>query len=136
MTKQEFIQQYQISKRAETRRLLILAAITVVILTPAFILAPRAIYYINQSDPSHWVSSVKGNLVWGIWGCFLLMFAFASRRLSQPYGAACPVCGEKLYRTSAYLALITGNCGFCSEKVFDDRDPCPANILKILRPYE
>lgn len=136
MTKQEFIRQYQISKRTETRRLSILAGITVVVLAPAFILAPRVIVYLNQTDHFDWAISVDGYLAWGVWGCFLLVLAFAGSRTGQPYGVPCRVCAQKLYRTSAYLALITGNCGFCGEKVFDDADPCPANILNLLRPYE
>ena len=136
MTKQEFIQRYQISMRTETRRLRNLAIITVVILAPAMICAPLIINYLNRTDYFDWAASINEYSLRGVAGCFVLAMAFASSRLSHPYGVPCQACGENLSRNSARLALITGNCGFCGEKVLEDGGSGSADMLKSLKLYD
>jgi hypothetical protein len=136
MTNQEFVDQYRVSRRAETRRLSILAIVSVVILSPSLVLVPRIIDYINQTDNFAWDFPVDEYLPRGILGCIVLMLAFAGFRVTQPYGVPCPDCGKKLYGTTARIALITGNCGFCGGKVLNPDGPRPAEIFKSLKLYD
>lgn len=135
MTREEFIQKYRVSMSAETSRLSILAVITVIIMAPALILAPKIINHLGETDYFNWAVALDVYSALGILGCCVLALAFASRRLSQPYGVPCPACGGKLYRTSARLALMTGNCGFCGEKALDINGSFSPDMLKNFKPY-
>jgi hypothetical protein len=136
VTKQEFIQQYQVSMRAETRRLSILGVITFIIMAPALALAPRIIDYLGGTEYFDWAGSFNEYSVRGIFGCFVIMLAFGRVHLSQPYGVPCPACGKKLHRTGARVALITCNCWFCGEKILEEANSGSADTFRGLKLYD
>jgi hypothetical protein len=132
MTKQEFIQQYHASTQASNRRGWIAIAVLFGTVIVGISVLPF-LWSLVQKGYFDWVTSINEYSLWGVLGCGVLAMAFASRNVSTSYGVYCQVCGKRLYRTSARLALITNNCGFCGEKIFDDGDPCSADMLRRLK---
>jgi hypothetical protein len=123
MTKQDFIQQYQTSKRGEMRRMRRLG-IVVAIVWPLSIAGciwgmPR-LMRLEENGYFDWAASIKISSGIGFLGLFLVGLALASRLVTRSAGVACPGCGEKIFGTCAGLAVMTGNCGHCGDKVVDD----------------
>ncbi len=118
MTKEEFIDQYRISRRVGGRRARILLPIMLSVVA-AFVLFVPDIPRLAQSGYFDWAASFDGYWIIGFLGCVLLIFVFGLRRVGAPHGVACPQCGKILCGISAQLALKTGNCSYCGEKVLD-----------------
>jgi hypothetical protein len=119
MTKEEFIAQYQISRRIGDRRVRILLPIMLSGIVALVLFVPH-ISGLAQSGYFDWAVSFDGYWILGLLGCFLLTIVVGMRYVSVPHGVACPACGRILFGISAQLALTTGNCSYCGEKVLDE----------------
>jgi len=123
MTKQEFIRQYQTSKRGETwrmRRLAIVVAVVWPLSIVGFIWGMPRLMRLEESGYFDWSASIHISSGIGFLGLFLVGLALASRLVTRSGGVPCPVCGEKLFGTCAFLALMTGNCGHCGGIAVED----------------
>ena len=59
-------------------------------------------------------------LAWGIFGiaailAVMMVLAFFGSQRGMP----CPHCKKRLFGIPGQIAVATGNCGFCGEKVFE-----------------
>ena len=119
MTKEEFIQQYKASRRAGDRRAWVLLPIMLVSIIAVILFAPH-IGQLAQSGFFDWAASFNGYWILGFFGGCLLIVVFGMCWVRPPHGVACPACGERLWGTSAQLALAIGNCGYCGERIVID----------------
>lgn len=119
MTKEEFIQQYRKKDHRETKRMGIVAVLGWLSVPLVIWLLPR-LKQLEETGHFDWAASFDFYWVVGFFGFCLLIFVLGRALVRQPGGVACPNCGERLWGTSAQIAVFVGNCGYCGEKVLDD----------------
>jgi len=119
MTKQEFLEENRRATRDATRHSLKVVMPAVFFLIGLAICAKPLIEYIDQHDWLDRVVAVKPYWIAGVMGVMLLAFIFAARSVRQPFGVPCPACCQRLIGITARLAVMTGNCGYCGERVVE-----------------
>jgi hypothetical protein len=120
MTRKEFLEENQRAMRDATRHSLNVVVPAFILLIGLMLCAKPLIEYINRHDCLDWVVSLKSYWFEGGLGFVLLFFIFAGRCVRQPFGVPCPACRRRLVGVTGRLAVITGNCGYCGEKVVED----------------
>ena len=120
MTRDEFVQKYRASSRGQTPRLGIVAALAWGISIPLIIWGTPKLMHMEEEGHFAWAASFDGYWIIGFFGFCLLVFALGSRFVRYTGGVICPICGEKLWGTGVRIAVMTGNCGNCGEKIIDD----------------
>lgn len=120
MTKQEFIQLNTEAVRKYNRRAFIAVGIGWGFIIALAIFGIPLIKKLRESDlfehPEFW----KRYWFEAAFGGLLLLFTFAVSRVKQIYGVHCPNCRRLVFGMSAKLALMTGNCAHCGERVFNE----------------
>lgn len=131
MTKHDFITQHKMAMSAQERHS---RRVVVYGLGGAFVAGMPLAYFVDWQGYLDQLVGTSLPLYWleGVGGILLIGYAFALCRVTQPYGVPCPNCGKRLIRIGGLLALMTGNCGFCGEKVVDDCDGDPSAAGRIL----
>jgi hypothetical protein len=73
--------------------------------------------YIDQHSEKAWMGNVVGiGLAIFLFGNFVWLAVFAKRQKRQ-FGVQCRNCSKQI--VNSQIAIATGNCGFCGEKLFD-----------------
>ena len=131
MTKHDFIAQHTMAKRAQKRRLIYVSAFVWGFGLAAVFGMLRLLTYWEEHGNVDWFRSVHQEWVFGAGGFVVILLALALFFVREPYGVECPCCRKKLLRIGVLLALMTGNCGYCGERVVDDCDgnTCDAGPL-------
>lgn len=132
MTKQEFIIRHKAAQRAETRRLFVTCVLGYGIGGAAVFGLVRRSGDIAEWISHHWTAASFQEWVMGVSGLLLVLFAIAIKRLREPAGVECPSCGRHLQSVSVFLALMTGNCGYCGKKVVEDCNGKPESAGPLL----
>jgi hypothetical protein len=50
---------------------------------------------------------------------FIVFAVFILCAVASQIGVPCPHCKKRLFAVAGQIAVATGNCGFCGEKVFE-----------------
>lgn len=113
MTKQEYIARQKAMTHGMNRRALwglpALAAIFAIFFSFCF--------YMDRHPQSAWMGNlIGGGLTALLLGCFLWML-LTIRQHQRDFGVKCRSCGKNI--VSSQIAIATGNCGYCGEKLFD-----------------
>lgn len=116
MTKQEFISSQEAMTRCSNKR----AIIWVVAFFGALIGGGALIDQIEKRGSPAWASAVFliGMLV-VVFGSIGLLMWFVKRE-QRRFGLLCPSCGKPLVGVCSQIAIATGNCGHCGERVFSE----------------
>ena len=113
MTKQEFMMKQQ----AMVRRGTICVGIGLAILFPILIGFVSLGRYVEQF---HWLNAaIPIGMLAVLLGSLALLGWFAARQ-QRHFGHRCPHCKKALTGSLARIAIATGNCGCCGEKVFGE----------------
>jgi amino acid permease len=117
VTKQEFIKRQQTMTRGTNKRLGFWMAFFFAAL---FGCIPLMRYIERQEQDYTWIGAVAaaGLLVF-LLGNLSLMVWYGARQQRQ-FGHRCPHCNKALVGFGVQLAIATGNCGHCGERVFSD----------------
>ena len=80
-------------------------------------MVPVTYYLDKRPDEFRWIANVAGSVVLGL---FLAGFGFIAWYgiRQQRKGPRCPHCSKPLLLLNAKIAIATGNCAECGEKVF------------------
>jgi hypothetical protein len=119
MTAQDFVTKYKAVRSSQTRRMGIAAAVGWAFMLSGFIWCRPLITFLENRIPPDWAASFNGYSALGIVGICLLAFAFVQRYFLKRDGVPCPKCHEPLLGVAGRMVLMTGNCGFCGERVLD-----------------
>jgi hypothetical protein len=119
MTAQDFVTRYKAMRSSRTRRMGIAAAAGWAIMLSGFFWCRPLVTFLENRIPTDWAVSLNGYSALGIAGIGLLAFAFAQRYFLKRDGVSCPNCHQPLFGVSGRMVLMTGNCGFCGERVLD-----------------
>lgn len=77
--------------------------------------------YIDKHDQEYrWIGAAIGIGFLVFLFANLVLMAWYSLRQQRRFGHRCPHCNKALIGFGAQLAIATGNCGHCGEKVFTD----------------
>lgn len=113
MTKQEYIAKQQAMVCGQNRRLVW----WFVVFFGGLVALVLFVHYLDGHPESEWMGNLCGiGLMVLLLGCVLWMLRIA-RRLQREFGVKCRSCGKNI--VSSQIAIATGNCGFCGEKLFD-----------------
>jgi hypothetical protein len=132
MTKHDFIAQHKMARHAQKRRLIYVSAFVWGFGLAAVFGVIRHLRTWEDQGNFDWLGSVHKEWVIGAGGFIVILLALAMHFVSEPYGVECPCCRKKLLHVSVLLALMTGNCGYCGEKVVDDCDGNTGDVGPIL----
>lgn len=117
MTKREFISKQQAMTRGVNSRL----AVWMVFFFAALLSGiPIGNYIDHHSEDYRWLGTMFGI------GIFVFLLAnvglllWYGSKQQKNFGHRCPACNKALIGMSAQLAIASGNCGYCGEKVFSD----------------
>jgi hypothetical protein len=117
VTKQEFITRQQEMTRGLNKRLVLWLVFFFAALLGCIPLSR----YIERHEQDHrWISAAMsiGLLVFFL-GSLVLTLWYAARQ-QRHFGHRCPSCKKALVGFGISLAIATGNCGNCGERVFSD----------------
>ena len=117
MTKQEFITK----QRAMVRRGTICGGIGVAILFPTLVgFVSLGRYTERYEQQFRWLNAaIPIGMLVVLLGSLALVSWFAARQ-QRHFGHRCPRCNKLLTGSLVRIAIATGNCGCCGEKVFND----------------
>lgn len=119
MSAQDFVTKYKAVVSGRTRRMGVYAAAGWAIMLSGFIWCRPLITFLEYRIPPDWAASLNGYSALGGVGIVLLAFAFALRYFFKDDGIPCPNCHQPLLGAAGRMVLMTGNCGFCGERVLD-----------------
>lgn len=116
MSKREFVQAQVASTKVLNRRM----SIWLVFLVLGMIsLVPVVDYLDKRPQEFGWIAQASGGAFLGfIMLCFGLL-AWSGVKEARK-GPKCPHCSRPLQHINAKIAIATGNCAECGEKVFTD----------------
>jgi hypothetical protein len=113
MTKPEYIAKQQTITRGLNKRLIWWF---VVFLGAVGAMIPLS-NYMERHEEFTWVGNVVGiGLLFLLLGSIVCLLLF-TKRWQREYGIQCRNCGKQILNSQ--LAIATGNCGYCGEKLFD-----------------
>jgi DNA-directed RNA polymerase subunit RPC12/RpoP len=107
MTKQEFVSQIRTRDHQYVIRGWIGLALIVIALG-----AVGLVQHLETHERS-------SKILYGLIAGFLLVGTVALICWGEGRGVRCPSCGTRLFGTRAQIAIATGNCGYCGQKVFE-----------------
>jgi hypothetical protein len=114
MTKQELISR----QKAMTRRILV-----VLIVFFGLLLAnvPLGIF-MDIKKPATWIQVLYGAAFFGFLIGSVLLSIWLQKRELRRFGLHCPSCGKPLIGIIGQIAVATGACGHCGERVLSDEE--------------
>jgi hypothetical protein len=116
MTKQEFISKQQAMTRSSNRW----AAAFLVVFFGILLANLSLSSFMDRTKPTTWIQVLYGVAFFGfLLGNIPLMIWFGKRQ-QRRFGLQCPNCRKPLVRVTGQVAVATGACGHCGERVFSD----------------
>jgi len=117
MTKQEFITKQREMTRGANKR----SVIWIVFFFGGLLGCAALSGYIDRhAEEYRWIGAAVGiGLFVFLIGNVALMLWFGVRQ-QRRFGHRCPHCNKALVGFGVQLAIATGNCGHCGERVFSD----------------
>src|ERR1035437_3835711 len=118
MTKQEFITRQQAMTRATNKRLGFWMVFFFAALCGCI---PLSSYIERHEQDYRWIGTAFGIGLLTFLCTNLGLMAWYGLRQQRRYGHRCPHCNKSLVGFGAQIAIATGNCGQCGERVFSDQ---------------
>ncbi|HXC99971.1 MAG TPA: hypothetical protein VN048_11565 [Verrucomicrobiae bacterium] len=113
MTKQEYIAKQRTMTRAVNRRLV---CWLIVFFAAIGAMIPFS-NYVEEHKEYAWTGNVVGGGLLFILVASFVWFALVANRQQREFGIQCRSCSKRILNSQ--LAIATGNCGYCGEKLFD-----------------
>jgi len=114
MTKHEFISQLRARERQFNRR-----AFRGCTLLALWLIGVAVVDYLQQHGELNLAGSPDLRREVAAAGFIAVFFIFVLILAMTKQGLQCPHCRKQLVAVAARIAVATGNCGFCGEKVYD-----------------
>jgi hypothetical protein len=116
MTKQEFITTHQAMTRSSNRW----ATAFLVVFFGILLANIPVAGFIDRTKPATWIQVLYGSALFGfLLGNVPLMIWFG-RRQRRRFGLQCPSCRKPMVGVIGQIAVASGACGHCGERVFSD----------------
>lgn len=120
MSKQEFIRLDAEAARKSLRRSLVVVGLGWVVGAAIIGGGISLVKHLDQAVFFDRPELLKRYWFEGLFGCLLLALVVAASRVKQIFGVPCPNCDRRLVGISSRLVVMTGNCAYCGEKVFNE----------------
>lgn len=117
MTKHEFIAKQREMTRGANKR----SAISIVFFFGGLIGCAALSGYIDRhAEEYRWISAAVGIGLFVFLIANVALILWFGLRQQRSLGHRCPHCNKALVGIGVQLAIATGNCGHCGERVFND----------------
>ena len=117
MTKEEFITKQQAMNSRMKKR----SGWWVALFFGGLLACIPLVSYIERHEEEYrWIGAVFGISVLVLFFGSAALAVFCASKEQRRFGHRCPHCKKPLIGISAQLAIATGNCGQCGNKVFSD----------------
>jgi hypothetical protein len=117
MTKQEFIAKQREMTRGANKR----SAIWIVFFFGGLVGCAALSGYIDRHPEEYrWIGAAVGIGLFAFLIANSALMLWFGVRQQRRFGHRCPHCNKALVGFSVQIAIATGNCGHCGERVFND----------------
>jgi hypothetical protein len=115
MTRDEFISAYKKLRKQSTIVAVLYLVTCACIVLAAILLA----MFMEKNDARHWASIIVAVYIFILLATFPALIWLPKHTIKK-YGLFCPHCKKPLVRMFIEIAMATGHCGNCRQRVFEE----------------